>query len=701
MLRSLLTALFAATVVLPAQDLREVSTPAGHYYYGGVSAATLSSIASQGYRLVDLEVRTPTTFDATFVQNTGSYQSSWWWYYGITAAQVTSHLATNNARLIDLEAYEDGAGNLRFACVMEDNTGTNAKAFWWYYGVSGSQISTHLTNNNARLVDVDSYEFNGSTVYDCVMIRNTGDDARSWWYYLNVSPTTIATNLGNNSAQLYHLDRRSNGNYNCIMLRNPTPAGFWWYYGKSLSEVEYYVGRNGMRLIDIESYVDNGARRYAVVGINNSNALTTTVGSAMRSRTNGNVGAFMERINGGNVVSLNARTTFEPASTMKTLHHVHAMRSVNLGTVTLRSPINVFTNYMPSPASCPIDTGATSEQLQTVLRLMMENSDNARTQAITAHFGQSSINATAAAIGMSDTSLNHRLGCAVAVTNPNRTTLFDLHTLHERVANGYLGSFRDNFYELMLDSVSNLSIAAVINAEGASLGLSSTTIASFRNFTQVAHKGGSYSLSNGGPQYYHRAEYGWISLPFISNDVITPREYSFGAFVNDADNDSEASAAIYTDAIPEMLRPTIRSALQSWNNSLAGMVSIGAGCGSPTPYSQTVLGLPRINSTVTYRGNNGFANSLAILGIGLSTTMWSGNPLPASVVPFGGAAGCTAYNDILINEVAIASATGLASFPVSIPNDTGFIGVEWLTQCYTFGPTNFRTSNSYRAIVGL
>ena len=141
-------------------------------------------------------------------------------------------------------------------------------------------------------------------------------------------------------------------------------------------------------------------------------------------------------------------------------------------------------------------------------------------------------------------------------------------------------------------------------------------------------------------------------------------------------------------------------ALQSWTNSLAGVQSFGSGCGSPV-YSQAVTGLPRIGTTVTYRGNSGFASSLAVLGIGFSSTVANGNPLPMSLVPFGSAAGCFATNDILINQTTVASVTGLASFNVSLPNNTGFLGVEYLTQCYSFGPSSFRTTNSYRSIGGL
>lgn len=697
MFRILSALLFGLAATLPAQDVRELSTQTGHINLLGVSATTINSQVANGYRLVDLEHRAVNVYDAVFVQNSGSYATGWWWYTGQTATQLANNLSTNSARLIDLEPYDDGNGNTRFDCIMVDNTGANNKAWWYYYGTSTTSLNTQLGANNARLVDLDSYDIGGTIYYSGVMIRNTGADARGWWWYLNVTPAQISAALNTNSAQLYDLEKRDNGNWDCVMIQNPSSPAWHWWYDLTSSDVSYLIGQYGVRPIDIEEYIVGLSRRYAMVTINNSNALSTSIGTAMRAQTDGQVGCWFERINGGNIAYLNGDTQFEPASTMKTLHHVHAMRRVYLG-LSLGTLLNVFTNYSTTNASCPVDTGAITQSLQTVLQLMMENSDNARTQAVTAYFGQTNINNTAAALGMASTSLNHRLGCgADAVANPNRITLRDLHTLHEAVANGYLGTFRDNFYALMQDSVNDLSVAAVINAEGASLGLPTATITSFRNFTSMAHKGGNYTLNS----RIYRAEFGYLSLPFISNDVITPREYSFGAFVNDATSDGNAITAIYTDAIPELLRPTIRAALQSWNNSLAGVQSFGTGCGALTPYSQTVSGLPRIGTTVTYQASSGYGSSLAVLGIGFSSTVWNSIPLPASLVPYGSATGCQAFNDIAINLVSIGNAVGSASFPVSLPNNTSFIGVEYLSQCYSFGSSFFRTSNSQRSIVGL
>ncbi|MCA8963563.1 MAG: serine hydrolase [Planctomycetes bacterium] len=707
MLRRLATALFALTQVLFAQDVRDLSTPVAHLELLGVSSSTIANQVLSGYRLVDIEYRGTsllgTTYDAVFVQNSGAYSTGWWWYTGLTATQVSLNLATNNARLIDLEPYDDGNGNVRFACIMVDNTGANNKAWWWYYNTTTSSLVTQTNANNARLVDLDTYTIGATTYYSGVMIANTGADYRQWWWYLNATGAQIGNYINTNNARLYDLERRSNGNFDCVMVRDPASPAWYWWYDLTSTDVSFLIGNYGVRPIDIESYLVSGSRRYAMVTINNSNALTTSVGALMRATTDGKVGCWMERINGSNVANLNGDAVFEPASTMKTLHHVHAMRRVYLNAVALTQLINVYTNYSPSNLSCPVDTGPVQQALQDVLRDMMESSDNARTQAVTAYFGESNINNTAAALGMASTSLNHRLGCASGATsNPNQITLRDLHTLHEAVVNGYVGGYRDTFYDLMLQSLNGLAIDTVINTEAAALSLPLATATNFRNFTKMAHKGGNYSLINGGPWYYHRAEFGWISLPFISNGALAPREYSFGAFVNNASVDANAANAIYQNAIPELLRPTIRQALQTWANNLAGVQSFGAGCGFNTPHSHSVTGLPRIGANPLYVTDNGYPNSLEVLGIGFSSTVWNSIPLPASLSSFGSFFGCQAFTDIAISRVGVSDASGHASFGIGIPNATAFLGFEFLTQGYSFSPTAlFKTTNAMRSIVGL
>lgn len=701
---ALLSSLYFAAVA-PAQHDRELDTPTGYVVLSGITAATVNSTIAQGYRLTDIEVRTvsPITFVATFVSNSGVYASGFWWYYGQTPAQLSSLLTTNQARLTDLEVYDDGAGNTLCAAVMVPNTGTNARSWWWYYNTTTANISTQVNANNARIYDLDEYVINGVTYYSALMIANTGSEARSWWYYYNQTSAAIGSLINTNQARIIDLDRRSNGNFNVVMQRDPSPTSWYWFTGLTLAQVIPTLENYGQRPIDVDSYTDLlGTRRYDVIGIKNTDDLAASILAQMHNRTDGTMGAYLKRINGSVLSAFNEGTQFEPASTMKTLHHTHAMRQVHLGNVSLATNLTTFLNYSPTNASCPVDSNPIQEPLQNVLTLMMQNSDNRRTQAVTAYFTQNSINATAAALGMTGTSLNHRLGCgADAILNPNRITLADLGALHQQVANGYLGTWRDTFYSLMLHSVNDLSLASVIDQEAAAIGgLSAATIGSFKSMARMAHKGGNYSLNNGGPQFYHRAEFGWLSLPFIAGGNLTDREYAFGAFVNDASVDANASAAIYTDALPELFRSQVHAALLTWTTALATTVAVGNGCGFPAA-TLAAPTLPRLGATVSHGLTNGYASALALLALGFDGAQWNGVPLPASMVPFGSAAGCFAYNDIAATVTAFTNAAGSASAQIGIPNNAGLLGLVYYTQYYTLGPTVYRTSNGLRSRIGL
>ncbi len=683
-----LSLLLSAAAGLAQEDVRDQSTPTNYGWYYGVSAATIDGAFNQGYRPVDIEVEStdPLRFTTALVRNSGAYATSSWWYYGLTATQLANYIASNQARLIDLEAYEV-AGQTRFACVMVSNTGNDQKTWWYYYGQTGAQVANLLNANNGRPVDVDSYEINGTTYYSVVMIHNTGADYRDYAWYYNASLATVQASIAN-GRRLQDFDRRPNGNYNAVLVSENSPPAWTYWYGLDAQGVGDRLGNHGHRPIDLETYEVNGQRRFLLVTINNSNALTTSVGNLMRATTDGDVGCFLERINGSELAALNASRQFEPASTMKTLHHVHAMRRVSLGLVQMGTNLNVFT---ATSGSCPVDSNPVSEDLTVVLRDMMENSDNNRTQAVTAFFGENNINATATALGMGSTSLNHRIGCAgPAINDPNRITLRDLGRLHTEVANGYLGSWRDEFYEHMLNGTSWGGIGTVIDQEAAQVGVSPAALTSFKALVELARKGGSYTLN--GSEY--RSGFGWIRIPFLVGNQLSPREYAVGAFVDGATDGSAASSAV-SQAVGEMLRPTIRQALTTWNLTSVA-VSVGTGCGSPRALLQSVQGLPALGQTPVYRVSGADANAVTAFTFGFSDTHWGRTPLPA-LLP--NTASCFVYNDAVVSEVMFASATGTAQLGIQLPAHHSFLGMEYFTQWFSLGGS-LRSSNGFRSVVG-
>ena len=124
--------------------------------------------------------------------NTGTYAKSWWWYYGLTAQQLQNYYTANDARLVSVEPYVVG-GTTYFAAIMLHNVGADYSGWWWYYGLTPAQIQTHLTANKARLIDLRQYTSGTSTVYGVVMVPNTGSSQSGWWWYYGITPAQLAT----------------------------------------------------------------------------------------------------------------------------------------------------------------------------------------------------------------------------------------------------------------------------------------------------------------------------------------------------------------------------------------------------------------------------------------------------------------------------------------------------------------------------
>src|SRR3954451_5503028 len=297
------------------------TTPTGWWWYYGVTPAQLSSLVSaNNARIVSLQVEqvSPLLFTVAMVSNTGSYGKAWWYYYGVTAAQLSANLGANNARLVSLDAYDSG-GTTLFAAVMISNTGADAKGWWWYYGVTTSQIATLVQQNNARLVDFRSYVTGGVTRYAVVMIPNTGADAMAWWWYFGVTGSQVGNLLQQNNAFLISIEPAdaSGSTFNVVMQQEPGGFLWWWYYGLDAAGLGDRLSQNGARLLDVKTYFVGGARRFAAVMVNNSNAATTRVGQILRSGTDGETGLYLKQVGGGVQAALQEDRIFEPASSIK------------------------------------------------------------------------------------------------------------------------------------------------------------------------------------------------------------------------------------------------------------------------------------------------------------------------------------------------------------------------------------------------
>jgi hypothetical protein len=579
-LAALAVALAACGDLTPADELGQKeqpalaeslnTTPTAWWWYYGVTPAQLSSlVSSNSARIVSLQVEqvSPLLFTVAMVSNTGSYAKAWWYYYGVTAAQLSANLSTNNARLVSLDAYDSG-GTTLFAAVMISNTGADAKGWWWYYGVTTSQIATLVQQNNARLVDFRSYVTGGVTRYAVVMIPNTGADARAWWWYFGVSGAQVASLLSQNSAFLISIQPAdaSGSTFNVVMQQEPGGFLWWWYYGMDAAGLSDRLAQNGARLLDVKTYFVNGARRFAAIMVNNSNAATSRVGQILRTGTDGETGLYLKQVGGGVQAALQETRIFEPASSIKILIGLHAMRAVDAGTSSLLQNVVV---YAPTPSSsCPSNTITGTEPMGNAILAMLENSDNQRTKAMINTYGMAAINQTAATIGLTGTHLNHYPGCGGPPAN--QLTLSDAGVIYEGIANGTLLSStnRPELYSRMPAQAGDFTgiqsaVNSIIDAEAPAFGLTATEISQFKTRLLTHYKAGGYTLCPSSPCLEYRSVAGSAEVPVCLRGTISSRTYVWGIFI-DGSTSGTAADNTFNAAKAEPLREPIRSALAGW-----------------------------------------------------------------------------------------------------------------------------------------
>ncbi len=276
---------------------------------------------------------------------------------------------------------------------------------------------------------------------------NTGGDAKAWQYFYGQTASDVAMRVRDFGGRLVDLERTLSGRFNIILVRNAGADNFaWWYYTElgSLTQAVKLAGQFSARVVDVETYltrVDGQlVRRYAVVMIDNANASTRRMRDVFAPTfldANGNpkgvFGAYLKRVGGSVVTNLNGSAVIDPASPLKALHHLRALRSNDSLDANFtyydypNSPYNANTKNACPIATDEVAANRRSMRLGAALETMMVDSDNRTTRGVALRYGGfSSLNDTAAAAGMTHTAVRQNLGCGYDGGLRNATTMVDL-----------------------------------------------------------------------------------------------------------------------------------------------------------------------------------------------------------------------------------------------------------------------------------
>ena len=618
------TSAHAALDATALTDDHSINVPTEWWTYGNLTPQQLSDkVAEQGARIVGLEVAAVTgagepRFTARLVHNSGAYAvPGWGWYYDQTPEQITALINANSARLIELDRYDRGGGQIRYAAVMVPNTGKMTRGWSYLMGVTRSQIAAHIAATDSRPIDLDAFGSGAALRLNAVFVSNTGADRRAFEWDIDQTSADIVVRSNAFQGRVVKLGRQADGRYLFVQVRNTgaNASGWWHKYGfRSITELDNYARQMVARPVDVTSYATASGRRFDAALIDNANAeerrmrghYALLIDADQNPR--GIFQSYLKEVDGPVLINLNGKRRAETASALKVLHLLHTMKQVQAGTDWLNSTNFVYFNYddgsygLTDPwKRCPIpsqeNAGSWNEVVTTLewgVDQMMDNSDNRTTRGVVLRYGGSfaPFNATAAAAGLTDTTLRHDIGCGYADldTNPytyspaikrNETTAADLAKIYEGVWAGRLlpsgSSARREFLESAFSGTGATGqVQDIIDEEAAVLGKSAIA-QQFGALVKTWGKGGTYNICLGDPAdrtqcgqtVMVRSSAGLMRLPIGgSGPYVGFRYYVHGKLISDVPLvyalDEYKFGKAHKKASGELFRGVIREALATW-----------------------------------------------------------------------------------------------------------------------------------------
>jgi hypothetical protein len=312
---------------------------------------------------------------------------------------------------------------------------------------------------------------------------------------------------------------------------------------------------------------------------------------AMFGTVGGTGGFYLKAVGGPVLLDSNETYVHDPASAIKVLGHLHALREVQAGRDDLFASFSSY-RYPSSPNSrgdpsspnlCPAPEDETpanreTEPLQFGLARMMQVSDNRATRGVVLRYGLPALNSLAASLDMSQTRWDQALvGCGYEGGKRNALTSVDIAKLYEAVGTGRAldQQHTTEFWKLMAAQPVRRGdhLLEIIQEEARRLG-KPAGVGPIADGLVRRFKGGSYNICEVvcAAHTVIRELDGMVSIPFNTRGTIQTRDFVFSSFIADAQAVCLQSPCPAADAIQagmllgaeELLRSVIRAALQTW-----------------------------------------------------------------------------------------------------------------------------------------
>lgn len=193
--------------------------------------------------------------------------TAWYWLTDASVADVSARISLGY-RLVDLEVEVGSPLRLNAAFVL--NTGDYAKTFYWYVNQTTASLITLASQNNARIIDYERYVSPAGERFAAIMIRNAGGDfAASHGVHNNYTSSDVGAWIQQwPSRRITSIDPYllgTNQRYSFTWVENTgTQQSAWWLYmNVTRGALDSLISQTGCRVIDIERHQTGG--RYSAV----------------------------------------------------------------------------------------------------------------------------------------------------------------------------------------------------------------------------------------------------------------------------------------------------------------------------------------------------------------------------------------------------------------------------------------------------
>src|SRR6266540_2476505 len=292
--------------------------------------------------------------------------TGWHVWIGQSKADLDKLAQDSGERVVNVQVVSTSP--LRFSAVLVKNVGLDARTGGWSYGTE-SDVTNAINANGGRLIDLEPYTVNGQRNFAYVWVKNAGEAGKGWHWNYDLTVDGVTDEINKYGVRLIDLDTylvNGKRRYSYIGIANQGVDGkaWWWYPDVTPKFVQQKAQENHARLIDVEQYVKNGKVRFAASLIDNATPENQRIRGIWRSSPMANApsgndawfGIYAKEVSGPVDVGLAQSMTFNPLSVLKLVPHLYVMDRLDKGQVNLDDPNGIsWTSLkgMPDAIYCP------------------------------------------------------------------------------------------------------------------------------------------------------------------------------------------------------------------------------------------------------------------------------------------------------------------------------------------------------------